>query len=131
MLVNPLASKSDLPCNGTPPLWQRGLLFGKLFGVATPVGFSEKRCLKNLPLCDCVQMSRSSKKRTCPKCGSTHILPIVHYRNKPRGKSLGKTGGATDSFYRVMAGNAVFGRNNKGCNTYPVSYTHLTLPTKA
>ena len=28
------------------------LLFGKLFGVATLVGFGEKRCRKNLPLCD-------------------------------------------------------------------------------
>ena len=27
-------------------------LFGKLFGVATLVGFGEKRCRKNLPLCD-------------------------------------------------------------------------------
>ena len=26
-------------------------LFGKLFGVATLVGFGEKRCRKNLPLC--------------------------------------------------------------------------------
>ena len=26
------------------------LLFGKLFGVATLVGFGEKRCRKNLPL---------------------------------------------------------------------------------
>ena len=25
--------------------------FGKLFGVATLVGFGEKRCRKNLPLC--------------------------------------------------------------------------------
>ena len=28
------------------------LLFGKLFGVAMLVGFGEKRCRKNLPLCD-------------------------------------------------------------------------------
>ena len=28
------------------------ILFGKLFGVATLVGFGEKRCRKNLPLCD-------------------------------------------------------------------------------
>ena len=27
------------------------ILFGKLFGVATLVGFGEKRCRKNLPLC--------------------------------------------------------------------------------
>ena len=27
-------------------------LFGKLFGVTTLVGFGEKRCRKNLPLCD-------------------------------------------------------------------------------
>ena len=27
-------------------------LFGKLFGVTTLVGFDEKRCRKNLPLCD-------------------------------------------------------------------------------
>ena len=26
--------------------------FGKLIGVATLVGFGEKRCRKNLPLCD-------------------------------------------------------------------------------
>ena len=43
-------------------LWQRVLvchtaslatwiLFGKLIGVATLVGFGEKRCRKNLPLC--------------------------------------------------------------------------------
>ena len=29
------------------PTW---FLFGKLFGVATLVGFGEKRCRKNLPL---------------------------------------------------------------------------------
>ena len=28
------------------------ILFGKLFGVATFVGFGEKRCRKNLPLSD-------------------------------------------------------------------------------
>ena len=28
------------------------ILFGKLIGVATFVGFGEKRCRKNLPLCD-------------------------------------------------------------------------------
>ena len=28
------------------------ILFGKLFGVATLVGFGEKRCRKNLPLAD-------------------------------------------------------------------------------
>ena len=27
-------------------------LFGKLFGIAMLVGFGEKRCRKNLPLCD-------------------------------------------------------------------------------
>ena len=27
------------------------ILFSKLFGVATLVGFGEKRCRKNLPLC--------------------------------------------------------------------------------
>ena len=28
------------------------LLFGKLIGVAMTFGFGEKRCRKNLPLCD-------------------------------------------------------------------------------
>ena len=35
----------------TPRLWQRVFFFGKLFGIATLVGFGEKRCRKNLPLC--------------------------------------------------------------------------------
>ena len=39
----------------TPPLLATWILFGKLFGVATLVGFGEKRCRKNLPLGDLSQ----------------------------------------------------------------------------
>ena len=43
----------DLVCHAvdTASLATR-FLFGKLLGVATLVGFGEKRCRKNLPLCD-------------------------------------------------------------------------------
>ena len=36
----------------TPPLWQRDFFLVNYFCVATLVGFGEKRCRKNLPLCD-------------------------------------------------------------------------------
>ena len=45
-------------CSGLPRrghrLFGKRFLFGKLLGVATLVGFGEKRCRKNLPLDDLV-----------------------------------------------------------------------------
>ena len=42
----------------TPPLWQRGFFLVNCLGVATLVGFGEKRCRKNLPLHDPSCMNR-------------------------------------------------------------------------
>ena len=43
-------SRFGLPRRGHR-LFGNVIPFGKLFGVATLVGFGEKRCRKNLPLC--------------------------------------------------------------------------------
>ena len=72
----------------TPPLWQRDFFFGKLFVVATLVGFGEKRCRNNLRLGD---RDVSSFRQ---------ILDRIRRR------------------YGIHA-----------CSLFPVSYTHLTLPT--
>ena len=47
-------SRVDLPRRGHR-LFGTSILFGKLFCIATFVGFGEKRCRKNLPLGDPIQ----------------------------------------------------------------------------
>ena len=43
------------------------ILFGKLIGVATFVGFGKKRCRKNLPLCDLTALTMSMHIKLSPK----------------------------------------------------------------
>ena len=62
----------------TPPLWQRSFPLVECFDIATFVGFGEKRCRKNLPLCDLTnQIVTFYKLTTIHPCPTDVFLEFV------------------------------------------------------
>ena len=97
--------------------------FGKLFGVATLVGFGEKRCRKNLPLDGPHQLKIQWLTQ---RCDSLDPLDIAFQEMSDLELS--------DENKRKLAANS--GRRKRWATEKwlpfvadPVSYTHLTLPT--
>ena len=79
-----------------------------MFCIAITFGFGEKRCRKNLPLADTInRMDTIEHAGRHIEIGSFHILgPAVQLPTEPN-------------------------RIQSTIERIPVSYTHLTLPTKA
>ena len=87
------------------------ILFGKLFGVATLVGFGEKRCRKNLPLAAPIR-AVTSKNHQCPECHGHDVIALV-YKNRKLRTMFSDDWNATVG-RRIVTDNAEFAKNKDG-----------------